>query len=134
MKRFVAVLVLFVAIGMALGPVAWAGDTDPSGAKLRGVVDQYLQSASDGDADADTLRKGLGSSNQWNPDLIGLLCTVEIGSGIGRLIWDSRLKKDQCKETLLVGGTYKYCVNYTEHCNHYVWDAGCLKSKGCPTW
>jgi len=135
---FVLLAALVAASLLTVSPTL-ADDVDPTGARLKGVVEDYLAKAPENDADANKLREAGGvsataSAQNWN--VHPLLCTIEGGlTTIGGIIWKDRLKNDECGSALSGLSTYQYCVGYSNACGHWVWDAGCLKKKGCdPHW
>jgi hypothetical protein len=127
------VFVAFVAVVLFSGP-AWAGDTDPSGVKLRSTVEEYLKNAPANDEKASKIKASGGVDGAANSTgLVELICGVEMASVVGLVIWENRLKDDTCGDKFGGLTSYTYCVAYTHHCEHFVWSPSCLEDKGCPT-
>lgn len=132
MRITVFALALIAVVTMVMSPVAWAGDTDPGGAKLRKVVDEYLQSAPANDEKAQKLQAAGGSAtDSFVLDAAKVVCAVEMMSLVGLAIWGDRLKADNCGDKLPGLSEYTYCVQYTKACDHFTWSADCLKQQGC---
>ncbi len=122
---------LLVLVSVCRNSAALAGDIDPNGVQLEQAVEEYLRSASPTDSKAQRLKAAMGDAN-WNPyDSATLLCMVEYGTVIGKLIWDERMARDQCGYDL-TRDSFNYCTDYTVHCDHYHWSPSCLMNAGCP--
>jgi hypothetical protein len=65
------------------------------------------------------------SNGGWDYNTSMFVCTLEIvgTSGVGAIIWGQRRGMDQYLSDSEMG----YCVSYTQNCDHYKWQQGCLK-------
>jgi len=131
MRQLGVLLSLLMLVGVCMNSAVWAGDTDPVGVRLKQAVEEYLDSAPQMDNRAQRLKTAMEESN-WNPyDSATLLCLVEYGTVVGKLIWDERMARDECAY-LLTRDSFYYCTDYTVHCDHYQWSPWCLTRSGCP--
>ncbi len=132
MRVIASTVMLWALCGMILTPVAWAGNTDPSGAQLRQLADEYLASAPAGDADAEKVRQ-IGSSDGFDDwDAMTVLCSIELATGVGWIIWGNRASQDKCVEKLgRKSSAGEYCRRYSVTCGHYTWNADCMKQHDC---
>lgn len=129
MRIVTCVFILWALCGVVFTSVARGDDTDPAGMQLRQLAEEYLQSAPAGDANARKVRQATSDGfDDW--DLMTILCSVEIDTGIGWIIWKNRAKADACdlKDDYSV---MEYCRRYSVECDHYSWDSGCMKRHDC---
>lgn len=138
--RMMTIITIVLAI-MILSAPAWADNTDPNGTQLQSIVKNYLDTAPPGDKDANTLKKALGNTDGIHIDWEGLIreygagiaaCSIEIATGVGAIIWETRRNLDPCKSKNHLGDLANYCVQYTANCNHWNWDKGCLSKRISP--
>jgi len=134
MRITAVILSMLMLANLVFCPMALAGDTDPAGTKLKGIVDEYLANAPENDAKANKLREAGGSSatsNGQNGSIYPFLCAAEVMTVIGLVIWENRRDSDDCGRDLPGMSGYQYCMGYSNHCDHWVWDSSCLKGQGC---
>lgn len=94
-----------------------AEDTDSNGDKLKEILQK---------SDAPKkLKEGQTVGNMDFETAYGL-CALEGATGVGAIIWTARNSMDACK---LENMGMSYCVGYSMNCNHYKWNANCLKDK-----
>jgi len=131
MRKFILWLVVISLVITMVSPVL-AGDVDPAGTRLKGVVEDYLAKAPENDAKAQTLRSGKNQAANMSMELAKLCCGVEMISIVGAAIWLTRLEADECGTGMLHDMSIsQYCIQYSTQCGHWVWDAACLKHGGC---
>ena len=131
MRRMGVVLTLLMLVSVLMISAVWAENVDPNGVQLEQAVEEYLRSASPTDSKAQRLKTAMGEDS-WNPyDSATLLCMVEYGTVIGKIIWDARMAKDQCFYDI-TRDSFNYCTDYTVRCDHYNWAPNCLMNSGCP--
>jgi hypothetical protein len=134
-KILSALCVSLAVIGLLFAPVAWAGETDPSGMKLKSVVEEYLETAPAADAKAKTIRDAGGvdslDSMGANGGGVEALCTMQMVSLVGYAIWENREHLDNCHST---GGMspFQYCVMYTKRAEPFKWNPLEMEKQGCP--
>lgn len=67
------------------------------------------------------------SNGGWPEWLATIVCNAEIYSAIGGIPW--RIRYDMEKYSVM--DVLHYCIVYSQYCDHYIWEQGCLK-KHCP--
>jgi hypothetical protein len=112
---------LIVAITLVpLPAVSLAGDTDPDGVKL-----MLLHEDPEFKAALKEKSGGAENSTDW-----AVVCTAELLTLVGAIIWEARRKQDHCaRVTKSDWGAGDYCVTFSNECNHYQWDSNCLLDK-----
>jgi len=69
------------------------------------------------------------SDGGWDVQTADIVCGLEMYTGIGWAVWESRSTTDNCKKHS--GRAESYCIAYSTYCDHYAWTTGYLKEK-CP--
>ncbi|MCJ2165256.1 MULTISPECIES: hypothetical protein [unclassified Pseudodesulfovibrio] len=115
-------MVVLIVILVLLSCPARAGETDPNGGQLRSIVENYLKSASPSDETAKKVKE-MGGMDATNDYL--LLCSIEIATGVGFLIWDSRMRADSCPSKMISTPGY-YCEIYSRNHDHWNWQQGLM--------
>ena len=110
-------LMLILALG-SVPVISWAADTDPDGVKL-----MLLQEDPKFKADLKEKTGGPANSMDWSD-----LCALEAATVVGLAVWDTRRTKDKCLRFARLWAP-EYCLNYSQQCDHYHWDANCLLDK-----
>jgi hypothetical protein len=96
------------------------GDTDPDGVKL-----MLLHEDPEFKAALKEKSGGAENSTDW-----AVVCTAELLTLVGAIIWEARRKQDHCaRVTKSDWGAGDYCVTFSNECNHYQWDSNCLLDK-----
>ena len=83
--------------------------------------------------------ENVASSNGAYSAKAGVLCSFEIGTGIGAIIWEARrVQEINCYQPwddpyhyLRRMSCYQYCMQYSTKCPHYRWCKGCLTVGKC---
>jgi len=134
MRNTLFLLAALVAASLLTAAPALAGDVDPTGAKLRSAVEDYLAKAPENDAKAPILEQalnapsGAASNDVWTDTL----CNAEILTIVGAVIWDCRRAADACRVQAMALIPGEYCRSYSRHCDHWRWDSDCMsKQQGC---
>lgn len=133
-SKAICAVILAIAIVISFNCQAQAGDTDPSGARLRSFVEGYLNNppANDGLA-----RKVNDAGGPYASDISEILCHLEITCtlSVGYDIWESRMHEDKYfiehfpQSAFIPANITKYCIEYSNVCNHWKWDPYCLAIK-----
>lgn len=67
------------------------------------------------------------SDGGWPEWWATIVCNIEIYSAVGGIAWKVRYDM----EHYFVMDVLHYCIVYSQYCDHYNWEKGCLK-KHCP--
>jgi len=67
------------------------------------------------------------SNGGWPEWWATIVCNIEIYSAVGGIAWKVRYDM----ERYFVMDVMHYCIVYSQYCDHYNWEQGCLK-KHCP--
>lgn len=62
------------------------------------------------------------------------LCTLEIMTGVGAIVWEVRRKMDGFTKCPQYANVTQYCILASEACGHYTWSKGCAKQKLPAFW
>lgn len=116
-------LAMSVVILLSACPV-FAGDTDPSGERLKAVVENYVKTAPPSDETAAKIKSN-GSVDSFRGFL--WLCSIEMATGVGYFIWDARMKADSCPSQAIATPGY-YCEVYSDLYGHWTWQQGKMDS------
>jgi len=131
-RNTLVLLAALIAACLFTASPALAGDVDPTGAKLKGVVEDYLAKAPENDPKARTLRQGQNDCiNPTSEEIITILCGAEVLSVIGAVIWSTRKCYDGCGAKVGDMDSFAYCRAYSSRCDHWVWSPDCLKGFDC---
>mgnify|MGYP001822463499 CR=1 FL=1 len=110
-------LTLILALG-SVPVISWAADTDPDGVKL-----MLLREDPNFKADLKEKTGDAANSTNWR-----IVCALEAATVVGLTVWDARRTKDECWRFASLGAP-EYCLDYSQQCDHYHWDASCLLDK-----
>jgi len=74
----------------------------------------------------------LASANVNSAPIWHIICSIELETLPGALIWRIRADKDGWNYECGRQDVDEYCYRYSDVCNHWWWTKGCLESKTGP--